>query len=181
MVRTSDSTRIQTLASKYCTCYEQSTIEERKLLIKLLAHTRDIEEGKGEYALSIAIIKELMKHEHHKKICIALMCSFVGFDNNNHNNTDNTNNNNNNKPLGSWKDMKYLFNQLRSCPLELVNIINAQIDIDMRNRANNRPCSLVAKWIPREKSKKFGWIHKHLAMNYFSFNKKKERYFYLPF
>ena len=43
-----------------------------KLLIKLLAHTRDIEEGKGEYALSIAIIKELMKHEHHKKICIAL-------------------------------------------------------------------------------------------------------------
>ena len=173
MVRTSDSTRIQTLASKYCTCYEQSTIEERKLLIKLLAHTRDIEEGKGEYALSIAIIKELMKHEHHKKICIALMCSFVGFDNNNHNNTDNTNNNNNNKPLGSWKDMKYLFNQLQSCPLELVNIINAQIDIDMRNRANNRPCSLVAKWIPREKSKKFGWIHKHLAMNYFSFNKKK--------
>ncbi len=163
MVRTIDKGRIQTLASKYCTCYEHSTLEEKKLMIKLLAYTRDIEEGKGEYALSIAIIKELMKHEHNKKICVALMCSFVGFNSSS----------NNNKPFGSWKDMKYLFNELQSCPLELVNIINAQIDIDMRNRANDRPCSLVAKWIPREKSKKFGWIHKHLAMNYFSFNKKK--------
>ena len=32
---------------------------------------------------------------------------------------------------------------------------------------NTKSCSLLAKWIPREKSKKFGWIHKILAMDYF--------------
>ena len=26
--------------------------------------------------------------------------------------------------------------------------------------------SLVARWIPREKSKKFGWLYYYLAMNY---------------
>ena len=73
----------------------------------------------------------------------------------------------NNIPYGSWKDMKYLFNELQCCPIEMINVINSQITDDLDNMSKNMPCSLVAKWVPREKSKKFGWIHKCLSKSYF--------------
>jgi hypothetical protein len=63
--------------------------------------------------------------------------------------------------------MKYLFNELDACPPELVNVINKQLRQDIESVNNTKSCSLLAKWIPREKSKKFGWIHKILAMDYF--------------
>lgn len=153
LVRTSDTTRRYNLANKFKECFQTGTIEDRKILIKLLAHTRDIEEGKGEYALSFAIINVLTEEEEYREMCVALMCDFVGVASQ--------------KPMGSWKDMKYLFNELQSCPTELVDIISIQLHQDINDMNNNKPCSLLAKWIPREKSKKFGWIHKILARNYF--------------
>jgi len=184
MVRINDPLQRQILARRFVKCFTNGSINDRKIMIKLLAHTRDIECGKGEYALSLAIIKELMEHDCYRKLAMDMMCEFVGFDNKNnvpisqpsaHQDQDNhvpikptaDTADTANKPYGSWKDMKYLFNELQDCPIELVNIINMQIENDLDNMTNNKPCSLVAKWVPREKSKKFGWIHQHLAKAYF--------------
>ena len=153
MVRTSDATIKKNLAIKFRDCFEKSTSDEKKILIKLLGHTRDIEEGKGEYALTVCIIKELIPNN--RELCINFMAYLVGFEK-----TE--------IPFGSWKDMKYLFNELTSIPIELANMINTQLKMDKTRMDNNENCSLVAKWIPREKSKKFGWINYTLATNYFS-------------
>ena len=158
LVRTTDVDKRHELAKKFTNCFKKGSLDERKILIKLLAHTRDIEEGKGEYALSIAIISELAEIEAYREMCAALMCIFVGAS---------TSNVNSQKPMGSWKDMKYLFNELDACPPELVTVINKQLKEDIESMNNTKSCSLLAKWIPREKSKKFGWIHKILAMDYF--------------
>ena len=158
LVRTTDVDKRHELAKKFSNCFKKGSLDERKILIKLLAHTRDIEEGKGEYALSIAIISELAEIEAYREMCAALMCIFVGAS---------TSNVNSEKPMGSWKDMKYLFNELDACPPELVTVINKQLKEDIESVNNTKSCSLLAKWIPREKSKKFGWIHKILAMDYF--------------
>ena len=192
MVRINDPEKRQILARRFVECFTNGSIDDRKTMIKLLAHTRDIESGKGEYALSLAIIKELMEHTCYRKLAMDMMCEFVGFDNRNnvpatssatatatatatkpsadqdqYNNFPTKPSADQDKPYGSWKDMKYLFNELGYCPMELVNVINAQITDDLDNMTNNKPCSLVAKWAPREKSKKFGWIHQHLAKAYF--------------
>ena len=158
LVRTTDVAKRHELAKKFSTCFKNGSLDERKILIKMLAHTRDIEEGKGEYALSIAIISALAETEAYREMCASLMCIFVGVS---------TSTVNSQKPMGSWKDMKYLFNELDACPPELVNVINKQLRQDIESVNNTKSCSLLAKWIPREKSKKFGWIHKILAMDYF--------------
>ena len=184
LVRISDPEKRQILAHRFVKCFTNGSIDDRKIMIKLLAHTRDIESGKGEYALSLAIIKELMEHTCYRKLAMDMMCEFVGFDNRNdvtrtHPSAHQDQHQDHfptkpsadtadqDKPYGSWKDMKYLFNELQDCPIELVNVINAQITDDLDNMNNNKPCSLVAKWVPREKSKKFGWIHQCLAKSYF--------------
>lgn len=158
LVRTTDLDKRHELAKKFSNCFNKGSLDERKILIKLLAHTRDIEEGKGEYALSIAIISELAETDAYREMCAALMCVFVGAS---------TSTVSGQKPMGSWKDMKYLFNELDACPPELVTVINKQLKEDVESMNNTKSCSLLAKWIPREKSKKFGWIHKILAMDYF--------------
>lgn len=158
LVRTTDVDKRHELAKKFSNCFNKCSLDERKILIKLLAHTRDIEEGKGEYALSIAIISELAETEAYREMCASLMCIFVGAS---------TTTVSSQKPMGSWKDMKYLFNELDACPPELVTVINKQLKEDIESMNNTKSCSLLAKWIPREKSKKFGWIHKILAMDYF--------------
>ena len=158
LVRTTDLDKRHEIAKKFSNCFKKGSLDERKILIKLLAHTRDIEEGKGEYALSIAIISELAEIEAYREMCAALMCIFVGAS---------TSTVSSQKPMGSWKDMKYLFNELDACPPELVTVINKQLKEDIESMNNTKSCSLLAKWIPREKSKKFGWIHKILAMDYF--------------
>lgn len=174
MVRIHDSIQRQQLAQRFVNCFDNGSIDDKRLLVKLLVHTRDIECGKGEYAISIAIVKELMEHACYRKLAIDIMCEFVGFGNG----SDIPRNNVSlqpsadkadkaDKPYGSWKDMKYLFNELQYCPPELINVINAQIRKDLDNMNNNKPCSLVAKWVPREKSNKFGWIHQCLAKSYF--------------
>jgi len=153
MVRTSDTTIKRDLAIKFRECFENGTSNEKKILIKLLGHTRDIEEGKGEYALIMCIIKELIPNN--PEVCINFMKYLVGFEKLG-------------TPLGSWKDMKYLFNELLYIPTELANMINTQLKTDKTSMDSNGNCSLVAKWIPREKSKKFGWINYTLATHYFS-------------
>jgi hypothetical protein len=69
--------------------------------------------------------------------------------------TENNNQNNQNNQLYS----KFV--------TKIVNLINEQLRIDAATHENGGTSfSLVARWIPREKSKKFGWLYYYLAMNY---------------
>ena len=165
LLRTENVNKRTEIAIRFRDSFEKGTLEEKKVLVKLLAHTRDVEEGKGEYAISFSILKQLMIVN--KELCTEIMKAFVGSEENN-NHEISTNTSNNKKSLGSWKDMKYLFNELKFCPDELIKITNMQLRKDQDNLSRSKPCSLLAKWIPRETSKKFGWIHEKLAKDYFA-------------
>jgi hypothetical protein len=162
LVRTSDNNQLQMLGNVFNKCFINSNKEEKILLLKILAHTRDIEQGKGEYMLSFVLLKELMTLDN--GIFIEMIKLFVGY---NGPITDSNLYIQKKPTYGSWKDMKYYMQYISDCPNELVTIINDQLSQDVINMTLEKPCSLVAKWIPRETSKKFGWINIHLAKDYY--------------
>ena len=155
LVRSSDENRKNELANKFMECFKRGGVEDKRMLLKLLAHTRDIENGKGEYSIPHIILRELYKYD--KTLAVNVLKIFVGLESNE-------------KPIGSWKDVKYFLNELSetvSAPLEIMKLVNSQLRVDNDNMKLKKKCSLVAKWIPREKSSKFGWINKELAKDYF--------------
>ena len=147
--------------------------EFMSLIYRLMLHTRDIINGKGEYMLSYMMLGEWVRfglccEERPEcaymanELANAALESFVkleGFDH----------------PYGSWKDMKYFANYLRDhvvrdirilCDLpifkHMIKLIVKQLleDVDAAHP------SLLCKWLPREKSKKFGWLAFHIAVEY---------------
>jgi len=141
------------------------------ILFKLTAHIRDIIQGKGECLLFYMMV--LVWYEYFPEYAKYALYTCVYSETDEH-------------PYGSWKDIKYLCNYCfertknKNHPLieYAINIMNYQLrkdvekDIknnnDMNNLQQKQSISLVSKWIPREKSKKFGWLHKKLACNYFA-------------
>jgi len=155
LVRSSDENRKNELANKFMECFKRGDVEDKRMLLKLLAHTRDIENGKGEYNIPHIILRELYKYD--KTLAVNVLKIFVGLESNE-------------KPLGSWKDVKYFLNELSEtevAPVQIMKLVNSQLRLDNANMILKKECSLVAKWIPREKSSKFGWINKELAKDYF--------------
>jgi Mg-chelatase subunit ChlD len=132
------------------------------ILYRMIGHTRDIIDGKGEYSLSYMMVYE-WNQIYPKLAQFALRC-FVTLDN---------------KELhqyGSWKDLKYFCeyckNQGDSVDSSLiryaVELMNKQIKIDYANFViDGDDISLASKWAPREKSS-FGWLYSALATDYFS-------------
>ena len=55
-------------------CFINGSNEYKIILLKLLAHTRDIENGKGEYALTYSILKEIYIYD--KKISHSIINIF---------------------------------------------------------------------------------------------------------
>ena len=148
--------------------FETGTLPEKEvakghlsILYRMIGHTRDIIDGKGEYTLSYMMLytwynffPELAK--------FALRC-FVTLDKNVH-------------QYGSWKDLKYFceYCKERGASVEhpliqfAIKLINEQLTTDYANMVSNvSDISLVAKWAPREKSQ-FSWLYNALATNYFS-------------
>lgn len=131
------------------------------LLYKMIGNTRDIINGKGERTLTYMMIT--VWYDFFPELAFYALHSLV------HSPTTN-----NSHPYGSWKDMKYFCQYLRfksmneEHPLiqECIKIINSQLLIDSYSKTNDI-ISLVSKWIPREKSKKFGWLFNYLAYDYF--------------
>ena len=153
-----------------------------KYIYKLIAHMRDIPNGKGEYNLSYFLISNLYKYKDTNngknyeyiinKLVEFMIEKFVILENEN-------------LPYGSWKDIKYLLDyhldensKLKKkyyTPLEVIEenndiVVNKCIKLVceqlQKDTTKNTP-SLLCKWIPREKSKKFGWISPILAYNYY--------------
>ena len=201
---------------------EDITKEERDkylaILYKMIAYTRDIVNGKGEYTLSYMMIacwaklqyvikKSSVKNEYdnlikNKKIYLSnaelnivymfsdefyrrtnqlaylalenFMISPDAYDNKQH-------------PIGSFKDIKYFINYWRSIwsdtqsemkymNYSIINLIiefaNKKLRNDIEYISNENDIdnptniSLISKWLPREKSNKFGWMTKYFARHY---------------
>ena len=127
-------------------------IEYMSIMYRMIGHTRDITDGKGEYTLSYMLLG--VWHSHHPELAKFALRLFVlppdGADKDFH-------------PYGSWKDIKYLH---KTSP-PLVQYGSQLLIQQLRVDANSDSPSLAAKWVPREKSK-FGELFTELALEYFS-------------
>jgi hypothetical protein len=120
----------------------------------MVGHTRDIIDGKGEY--SLAYMQVLVWNEFYPELARFLLTKFVSTDGH---------------PYGSWKDIKYFCNYCKSKNMSLTDplmqhafqLLLGQLRVDAS--AENK--SLAAKWVPRAKSHRFGWIFNELAVVYF--------------
>jgi len=128
------------------------------VLYRMIGHTRDIIDGKGECILTYMMIHTWYSF-FPQLASFALKCLVDLEDKTVH-------------QYGSWKDIKYFCEYCKSQgenvshPLIQYSIflINEQLKIDAAPDATNT--SLTAKWVPREKSS-FGWLYESLASNYF--------------
>lgn len=131
------------------------------VLYRMIGHTRDIIDGKGEYKLAYMMIYTW--HKFFPKLALFALRCFVDLG-------DKTIH-----QYGSWKDLKYFCQYCKdkgdTIDSELiqysVELINSQLEKDCSNYlSKNTDVSLAAKWVPREKSS-FGWLYESLATNYF--------------
>ena len=127
-------------------------IEYMSIMYRMIGHTRDITDGKGEYTLSYMLLG--VWNNHHPELAKFALRLFVlppdGADKDFH-------------PYGSWKDIKYLH---KTSP-PLVQYGSQLLIQQLRVDANSDSPSLAAKWVPREKSK-FSELFTELALEYFS-------------
>jgi hypothetical protein len=139
-------------------CESQSVIarEYLSILYRMIGHTRDIIDGKGEYELTYMMIHTW--YDYYPKLAIFALGCLVDIGKNVH-------------QYGSWKDLKYFYRYCLSVgcknhhPLlqECIILTNDQLRID----STSENPSLLAKWVPREDSA-FGAQFEPLATNYFA-------------
>ena len=132
------------------------------MLYRMIGHTRDIIDGKGEYTLTYMMIYTW--HQFYPELSLfALRCLVDIGGKHVH-------------PYGSWKDLKYFCKYCKShCddakhPLiqYAIKLTNQQLKKDYENlNLKSSDISLLAKWVPREKSA-FGWLYNELATDYYS-------------
>lgn len=135
-----------------------------RTLYKMIGHTRDIIHGKGEYTLTYMMIYTW--YNYYPELALYALETLV------------TENPCGSHPFGSWKDIKYFCNycKMQGCasdhPLiaRCILLVNSQLYNDMKllEKQEHANISLVSKWVPREKSAKFGWLYPLLACDYFS-------------
>ena len=175
LVRTSENSNLKTILNDILTVLKynatSNSIMERELargylsvLYRMIGHTRDIIDGKGEYNLTYMMIYTW--YDFYPELAkFALKCLVDLGDRNIH-------------QYGSWKDIKYFCDYVKS---EIgvyvhhhlidyaVKLVNTQISRDYEKMLiNSNEISLVAKWAPREKTH-FGWLYEHLATDHFAY------------
>ena len=129
-------------------------VELMTVAYKMIGHTRDIIDGKGEYAL--AYMQILVWNEFYPELARFVLTKFV---------TDEGH------PYGSWKDIKYFCNYCKSNGVSVsdplmqhaFNLVLNQI----RSDVSAEKTTLAAKWVPRSKSRRFSWIFNELSVMYF--------------
>lgn len=130
-------------------------VELMTVAYKMVGHTRDIIDGKGEYAL--AYMQVLVWNEFYPELARFVLSQFVSSDGH---------------PYGSWKDIKYFCNYCKSKGMSVSDPLMQHafklIIEQIRTDTISEKKSLVAKWVPRSKSQRFGWIFNELAIMYFN-------------
>ena len=139
-------------------------------LYKMIGKTRDVNGGKGEYTLSYMML--LTWRKYYPNLALRAFQMFVidpkdigvGLDSQ--------------EPYGSWKDVKYFCKYIldnggtmedefiKNC----IDGININLRLDNTNyesALDKNAITLASKWVPREGSKKFGFLYDALATNYF--------------
>jgi len=132
----------------------EKILELMTVAYKMVGHTRDIIDGKGEYTL--AYMQILVWNSIYPELAQFALTKFVTGDGH---------------PYGSWKDIKYFCNYCKSKKVPISDpimqhafgLLLNQIRLD----TNSDKKSLSGKWAPREKSHRFGWIFDELAIMYF--------------
>jgi hypothetical protein len=140
-------------------------------LFKIIGKTRDIEGGKGEYALSYMMIWTW--HKYFPILATTALQLFVV----DPKSVDETNDSQ--EPYGSWKDMKYFCKYvldnggtmahplIEYCLKQINKTLKQDSETYSKAQDGAQPLSLVAKWIPRQDSNKFGFLYDALATNYY--------------
>lgn len=165
------------------------------LLYRVMLYTRDIVEGKGEYKLFYILLGVWVKttenlrnvdtSDLHKENSDEKNQKMINCADTLANCADTLANSalhslvyleNNQRPYGSWKDIKYFLNYLQnesdiSCNVTNLPIFTYAITLVVKqlrlDDTGDTTPSLLCKWLPREKSNKFGWLAKHIACSYF--------------
>jgi len=157
---------------------DNETKQLLSILYKMIGHTRDIIDGKGECTLTYMMIYTWYKFNPTLAL-YAVKCLIQEHTNINENEDDQQEKQEtkfNTHPYGCWKDIKYFceYCSLKGLSLEhplikyAIQLSNDQLKADYEKLENNNTnISLVAKWIPREKSH-FSWLYEAFAINYFS-------------
>ena len=129
-------------------------------LYKMVGQTRDIIDGKGEYALSYMLI--VTWYNFFPELAKYALKKFVMY--------------NDDHPYGSWKDIKYFCQYCKDnnvseehhLMIYAMELLNDQLMIDNANRdAGVNNISLAARWAPRE-GKQFSWLFRELAKRFYS-------------
>lgn len=137
------------------------------MVYKLIGHIRDCLHGKGEYTLAFMMLE--VWWQYYPELAIRAFSFFVK-----------SKNNSLAHQYGSWKDVKYMCDYLSTHTIQgnkhpfiesILNLVVSELIIENNKYNNDFPNfkpSLIGKWIPREKSKRFGWIFKRIAKKMFS-------------
>lgn len=125
-------------------------LEYMSIMFRMIGHTRDIIDGKGEYALSYMLLEVWNKH-YPELAKFALRLFVLPITNDFH-------------PYGSWKDIKYLYKKNKYS--SLVQYSSQLILTQLKEDSLSENPSLAAKWVPREKSQ-FSELFTDLAIDYF--------------
>ena len=185
LVRTKDALVRKNLGNIYYSLIDKTLddpdidVDFLDYLYKIMLHTRDIINGKGEYTLFYELLyswvrmqinygddcKGQIAGELLKKTLDSLI-DLPGVKEDH--------------PYGSWKDFKYILNYVRDkmhvdYPNELlintvvfrhiIYLYSTTLKRESYEFDKTEDCklSLLSRWIPREKSKKFGWIARYIA------------------
>lgn len=164
LVRNKD--KLDELSSKYRELINNASYYYLNILLCTAFQTRDIVNGKGEYTLFYHLLYQWNNlYEKDSRIRNAiqkgLQRNFIGV--------------NDAHPYGSWKDVKYILDLYKKkkkdlnkgIPLYITQLAVEQLKNDIKNQEKHK-ISLVAKWLPRECSPKFGYLARHIAQHIYT-------------
>ena len=144
------SNNTEVLEIQYRTLLKKKDKNLMNYLYKLIAQTRDIIKGKGEYNLSYMLLGEwLLLGDEYIPDIYKVLDLFVDIENEH--------------PYGSWKDLKYFCHYICKQKSyvnknhEIIDYCCEKIANQLCIDINSDTPTLCAKWAPREKSK-FGWM-----------------------
>lgn len=161
---------LKNITSQTSIFVEAKKLELLVTLYKMVGQTRDIIDGKGEYALAFMMI--CVWYDFFPELAKYALLAFVvpEFDEASYKFKKE-------HPYGSWKDIKYFCEYCRTLGWSLdhplivyaASLIENQLrwDIIAYDEGRYSDMSLLCKWIARETSGKFGWIYSTLAIQHF--------------